>query len=181
MEEIKRELFLIGTINPETSKEIIEAIVNINIYDNFQTEYIVDYERAPILLYVSTHGGYVDDTLALYDIIRLSETPVYVIVMGYAQSGGLFIALAGDKSYISPNGHIMYHQMWYGQEGTLENHNEYADRMGTSQARLHKIITESTKISKDKLLEKDDKKQDWYIDAKECVELGIVDDILSYE
>ena len=56
-------------------------------------------KRKPIKIYINSPGGGVSSGMALIDIIKLSKTPVYAYVIGYACSMGGVILVACHKRY----------------------------------------------------------------------------------
>ena len=78
------------------------------------------------------------------------------------------------------NATLMYHQLSWGFGwGKQREINEMNNQIAKDQAKLDKIILDNTKIPKDKLNSVNEKKQDWFMDAKEAVKLGVIDEIIK--
>lgn len=75
----QRKLFLNADIDQFTVADAVKHIMQFNKEDvGIEVE-----KRAPIILYVTSNGGAVDDGFELIDIIQNSKTPVYTVNLGY--------------------------------------------------------------------------------------------------
>src|SRR4051812_46995422 len=78
-----------------------------------------------INLYINSPGGVVDDTLAIYDVMKFLTCDVATYCIGRAESGGAVVFMAGTKGkrFILPNAKVMIHQPFggvYGQAADIE-------------------------------------------------------------
>ena len=101
----QRKLFIDDDICQETIGEIVKHIMQFNKEDKG----IKKEDRTPILLYITSNGGNVDDGFELIDIIKNSETPVYTINLGYQYSMAFLINLAGHKRFATKNAKFLMH------------------------------------------------------------------------
>lgn len=170
---LSRNIYLCGEIDEETSKEVVQNLLEIESFDEENEGLIKDYEREPIIVYISTRGGYIEEALAIYDTIRMLSTPVVTVVLGFAYSAGLIISLAGDIRIISENGNIMYHQISYGDADTHMTMQRRINRCEIRHKDIQKIITTRSDLTLEKLKEYDERNEDLYFSAKEAVEVGI--------
>ena len=134
-------------------------------------------ERKPIILYIMTHGGSVDLMWSLIDAIELSVTPVYTVKMGFAETAGGMIFLAGHKRFMMPRATVLIHEGYASIEGDMT---KVQDWYGSCQNMLkasHKYILERTRITPRMLAKK--KANDWTIDAQHCLEYGVCDEIVT--
>jgi len=82
-------------------------------------------EESPIVIYINSLGGPVNDAIALYDQImylrKYYGLYLHTIAQGFAMSGGALILQAGTKRYATSNSILMIHgvQAEYGG-GTLK-------------------------------------------------------------
>src|ERR687890_355163 len=82
-----RVVFLIGEINHVSASRVI-----------MQMLYLQSLKRdQDINLYINSPGGVVDDTLAMYDIMRFLTCDIATYCIGRAESGGAVIFMAGKK------------------------------------------------------------------------------------
>src|SRR4051812_22346170 len=104
-----RVVFLVGEINHVTASRVI-----------MQMLYLQSVKRdADINFYINSPGGVVDDTLAMYDIMRFLTCDIATYCIGRAESGGAVVFMAGKKGkrYILPNAKVMIHQPFGGVYG----------------------------------------------------------------
>ncbi len=83
-------------MNQQTANEVIRFIYDINNDD----KNITPEQRTPIKLLINSEGGDVYSGFGIVEAIQNSETPVYTICHGQAQSMGLLILAAGYKRFI---------------------------------------------------------------------------------
>lgn len=135
-------------------------------------------ERKPIKLLFFTPGGDLDVNNSLIALIQMSKTPVWGINMGTAQSAGAFIFLACHKRLAMPNSVFLLHQgSAEGMSGTHEQVVQYTAEYKRMIAELIDFVESRTKIPRKTLVR--DMKKEWFIPAKEAVELGICDGIVD--
>jgi len=153
-----------------TLKQIAKKLKN-------ATEYMGLSEYPPIYLFINSSGGDYYAGISAYDHIKSMDYPIYTVIDGMAASAGTFISLAGKKRYIMKSGWVLIHQLktWMSGYNTFE---ELKDEMANStniMKSLNRMYRENTNISKKRL----DTffKHDLWIDSKEALELGIVDEI----
>ena len=83
-------------------------------------------ERKPIRLLFFSPGGDIDVYQALYDIMKMSKTPVIGINISQCCSAAAYIFLACHKRYMLPHAYFLYHQHHYSRKQTkityLERH-----------------------------------------------------------
>lgn len=168
-----------GEITEESTSKLLKVIAAYNVYDLEQSKILRDYKSMPITIYLSTYGGDANCTISLYDSIRTSSTPIIIIVSGYCMSGGFYFINAAHKVIALSNTRFMYHELSRGCFGKLNELKDDIDEDIKLQAILDKMITDNTKIKKQKLKSIQSKKIDWYISAKEALEFGLIDEIVG--
>jgi ATP-dependent Clp protease protease subunit len=134
-------------------------------------------ERRPIKMLLYSFGGDLDVNNAFIDVIRASNTPIWGVNIGQSCSAACFISIACHKRFAMPNATYLIHQGSGQFQGEylqiVAAVNEYQKKI----ERLEKYLLETTKIPKDLLEERI--LTEWYIDAKEAVEYGICDKIIT--
>jgi len=116
------------------------------------------------------------------DIIKTSNVPIYTIVEGYAFSAATHFSVVGQKRFITENSVMLIHQLSaYGGGGPYEKIKDEAQNSELLMVRMKKLYLGNThgKMKKnelDKLLTKD-----IFLDAQDCVRLGLVDEIYTGE
>ena len=164
-----RVVFLIGEINHVSASRVI-----------MQMLYLQSVKRdQDINLYINSPGGVVDDTLAMYDIMRFLSCDVATYCIGRAESGGAVVFMAGKKGkrYILPNAKVMIHQPYGGVYGQTADIEIQAEEILKTKNTLISIMAKCTGQSADRV--RDDSERDRFFDAKEAVKYGICDEVLG--
>src|SRR5213079_2358863 len=136
-----RVVFLIGEINHVSASRVIMQMLYLQSVKKDQD----------INLYINSPGGVVDDTLAMYDIMRFLTCDIATYCIGRAESGGAVVFMAGKKGkrYILPNAKVMIHQPYGGVYG------QTPDRI------------------------REDSERDRFFDAPAAVKYGLCDEVLG--
>lgn len=134
-----------------------------------------------INLYVNSFGGLVDEAMAIRS--QLMRHPAYVTgyVDGFACSAATVILTGCDKVVMYSNAMQMIHNMWNVVAGNSKQLRKAADDMdvimqGNRQAYLQKT---GGKLTEEKLIEMLD--AETWLTAKQCLELGLCDEIYEQE
>lgn len=132
-----------------------------------------------IQLYINSPGGSVTAGLAVLDTMQFIKCDVSTIVMGHACSMGSLLASSGTKGkrFILPRARHMIHQVSSGTHGTAIDM-----KIALQETlRLNKTLTEIYVDNTGKTYEQleKDMARDFYMDAQESVEYGLVDKILT--
>lgn len=136
----------------------------------------------PIRFLIDSPGGDVDAGFAVYDMIRFVKPKVYTIAMGLAASAGALILLAADKEHRFglPNSHYLIHQpLSYGMRGVATEIEIHAKEIEKTKQKINEIIAEKTKKPL-KTVEKDTDR-DYWLNAAEAVEYGLIGKIIEKE
>lgn len=178
----ERVYYLNSDINSESVQYLIEFINRINKQDKVNEAILsvdnIPYYRQPIIIYINTPGGNVTDGLALIGIITSSKTPIHTVGYGTVNSMGIPILLSGHKRFAVKFTSFMIHSvssMAYGFVKEIEDSLQESKRLQTI---LFNYIKERTHISDRKLNKIYNKKQDYFIDEAEALELNIIHEII---
>lgn len=164
-----RVLFLAGEINHVSASRIM-----------MQMLYLQSVKRdQDINLYINSPGGIVEDTLAIYDIMKFLTCDVATYCIGRAESGGAIVLMAGKKGkrFILPNAKVMIHQPFGGVYGQAADIQIQAEEILKDKATLIAIMARCTGQPIERIRE--DSERDRFFDAKQCVQYGICDEVLG--
>lgn len=133
----------------------------------------------PINLYINSPGGSVVDGLAIIDTMNLISAPVHTYCMGMCASMGAMILSQGEKGhrYCLPNGEVMIHQPLGGAKGQATDIEISANRIIKMKKKLIKMLAEACNQDYEKVY--NDCERDYYLDAEEALEYGIIDKVLQ--
>jgi ATP-dependent Clp protease protease subunit len=170
-----RDIYLIGDIEKETARQCIERL----------RELASDNQR-PINVYINSAGGNVTDGLAIHDAIRhvISRgVEVTIVVQGMAYSmGSIVLQAASDGRRLAfPHSWIMIHEpaKWAGWQSTTAAA-QHLERLKQMQDQIYKIL--STRSGKPlRQIIRDTKRTDFYLDAPNAKEYGLIDEIVAGE
>ena len=132
-----------------------------------------------INLYINSPGGYVSDGLAIYDTMQFIACDIATYCIGQAMSMGALLLAAGTKGkrYILPHGRVMLHQPSGGVGGTAADIERHAEEIIKLRGEMNEIFAHHTGQPVDRI--ERDSDRDFFLNAKEAKEYGLVDDVLQ--
>jgi ATP-dependent Clp protease protease subunit len=166
-----RVVFLVGEINHISASRVIMQMLYLQSVKKDQD----------INLYINSPGGVVDDTLAMYDIMRFLTCDIATYCIGRAESGGAIVFAAGKKGkrYILPNAKVMIHQPFGGVYGQTADIEIQAEEILKTKDTLINVLAKCTGQSPDKIRE--DSERDRFFDAPSAVKYGLCDEVIGEE
>ena len=177
-----RELYLTKQVNQDSMGELTRKILEINKSDKYNKQFYklhgLKYKRQPIKIYIDSYGGQVYQCFGLLSVMEQSKTPIHTIVTGCAMSCGFMILISGHKRYAYNLSTPLYHQVSSAMYGKLKDLEEDVMETKRLQALIEEITLKKTRITPERLKEVFEKKIDWFMDAKQALELGVVDEII---
>jgi ATP-dependent Clp protease protease subunit len=132
-----------------------------------------------INMYIHSPGGIITAGMAIYDTMQLIKPDVSTICVGFAASMGTVLLVGGAKGkrYALPNSTVMIHQASGGFEGAAADIEIRAKEILRLQNRIREIMAEHTGQPLDRIIRDTDR--DFFMDAYQAQEYGIVDQVLS--
>jgi ATP-dependent Clp protease protease subunit len=164
-----RIIFVQGEIHDANANELVMKLLYL------QSE----NRRKEIHFYINSPGGSVSATLAIYDTLQILSCPVSTYCIGLAASGGAVLLAGGTKQkrYALPHAKVMIHQP-YGQVGGQVSDIEIqAEEILKTRNVLNQILADHTGQPIERIAQDTDR--DFYMNAEEAKQYGIVDDILT--
>ena len=136
-------------------------------------------KSADISMYVNSLGGAVTAGLAVYDTMQFVQCDVATFCIGQAASMAAILLASGAKGkrYALPHSRVMLHQPWGGTQGTAADISIQAEEIIRLKQRLNEILAQHTGQPIEKV--EADCDRDFYIGAREAVEYGLVDEVLT--
>lgn len=177
-----RNLFLAQQVDQDSMNILSKAIIDIREHDELIKKsyalHQISYVPQPIQIYIDSYGGAVYQCFGLLSIMKSKGTPVETIITGCAMSCGFMIAIHGSKRKIHKHGTMMYHQVSSSTHGKLKEIEEDVIESKRLQKKIEEMTVENTKITEKKLKKVYKQKKDWYLDAKNSMKWGCVDEII---
>jgi ATP-dependent Clp protease, protease subunit len=164
----RRTLTLFGEIDTDVSRRTTEKLLALS--------YLSD---DPITLYIASPGGHVESGDTIFDIIRFIKPVVRTVGTGWVGSIATHIYLAAEREnrYCLPNTRFLIHQPAGGFGGTAADVEIHAREILKTRARINQVIADRTGQSLERVQR--DTNRDFWMDAEESKEYGIVGQIVT--
>lgn len=132
-----------------------------------------------IYMYINSPGGSVTAGMAIYDTMNFIDNDVCTICVGMCASMAAFLLSSGAKGkrYALQNSEVMIHQPIGGVQGQATEIQIAAERILKLKDKMNRLLSNNTRQSLSKI--KRDTERDYFMDADEALNYGIVDEILS--
>ena len=133
-----------------------------------------------INIYINSPGGDITSLFAIYDTMQFIKNDIATICLGQAASAAAVLLAAGTKGkrLALPHSRVLLHQPYgqvgYGQVTDLEIAAKEILRM---RELLEEILSHHTGQSIERIHRDTDR--DFVLEAREAIEYGIIDDVLS--
>lgn len=167
----KRAVYLWGPVDDDSSKDIVNRLLLLD----------ADKPGEPINFYINSPGGVVTSGMVVYDVMQMMESPVRTICMGMAASMGSILLAGGTKGerMIFPHGEVMIHQPSLGGyiRGVSADLEIHAKQILKTKQMGARILSEATGQTYERVMR--DLERDYFMDANEAIEYGIVDKIID--
>lgn len=167
----KRRVFLSDAVDSASALDIIRKL--------WYLDHIAPGK--PILFIINSPGGSVDSGFAIWDQIKLLNSPVVTLVTGLAASMGSLLSLVAGKGkrLATPNSRLMIHQPRIGGTipGQATDLDIQAKEILKSRAMLVEMYVHAT--GKDRKVIEKALDRDTWMSADEAVEYGLLDKVVG--
>ncbi len=132
-----------------------------------------------IYLYINSPGGIITSGLAIYDTMQYIKAPVVTTCIGQAASMGAVLLAGGEKGkrFALPHSRILIHQPLGGVQGQASDIDIQAREILRMREAINIILVKHTGQPIEKVTK--DTERDYFMDAEQAIEYGIVDQILE--
>ena len=164
----ERKIFLWGTVNEKTAQHVIERMMYLDATGDDEIQF-----------YISSPGGYVTSGFAIYDTMLSLNSPVSTICTGLAASMASILLSAGAKGrrFIQPHAKVMIHQPSGGAQGQASNIEIQAAEILKIKEQSAQILADNCGQPYERIYK--DFNRDYWMNASESVDYGIVDEIIQ--
>lgn len=165
----ERVVFIVGSIEDHMANLVVAQLLFLES----------DNPDKDISLYINSPGGAVSAGLAIYDTMQFIKPDVSTLCTGQAVSMGAILLAGGaaGKRYGLPHSRIMIHQPQGGFQGQASDIEIHAREILAVRSRLNKVLALHTG-KKESEIDKDTER-DNFLSAEDCVEYGIIDQVLT--
>ena len=132
-----------------------------------------------ISIYINCPGGEIYPGLAIYDTMQLVRAPVSTIAVGWTASLGTVLLAAGTKGkrYALPHATIHMHPAGGGARGYAPDVRIQLNELLRVEDLIKDLLAQHTGQSLERLTKDFDR--DYFMNASDAVEYGIVDEVLG--
>jgi ATP-dependent Clp protease protease subunit len=167
----KRAIYLWGVVDDKSAKDVVSKLLLLD----------ADKPGEEIKFFINSPGGVVTSGMVMYDTMQMIKSPVSTICMGLAASMGSILLSGGvkGKRYIYPHGEVMIHQPSLG--GYIQGVSADLEIQARQTLRVKEIgasiLAKNCGKTVDQIMKDFDR--DYWMDAKQAIEYGIVDRIVE--
>jgi ATP-dependent Clp protease protease subunit len=167
---MKERIIFLGTAIDDQVANVIVAQLLFLTHEDPEKE---------IQMYINSPGGVIYAGLAIYDTMQMIPNPISTFAVGVTASFGTVLLAAGTKGhrYALPNATIHMHQPLGGAQGQATDIEIQAKQILRLKALLLGIMAKHTGQPLE-VIERDSDR-DYYMEAKQAVEYGLVDHVLE--
>lgn len=164
-----RILFLGFPIDDDVANIIQAQLLFLDSVDN----------TSDITMYINSPGGVVYSGLAIYDTMQLIGAQVNTVCTGMAASMAAVLLAAGanGKRSALPHSRVMIHQPMGGTQGQASDIEITAREIAKLKDELYDILAIHTGKKKSQIAK--DADRDFWMSAKEALDYGMIDEVLS--
>ncbi len=164
----ERIVFLAGPINDIVANSVIAQILFLASQD----------PKKDIQLYINSPGGSVTAGLAIYDTMQYVKPDISTVCVGIAASmaATLLASGANGKRFALPNSEILLHQVMGGVTGEAVEIEITAKQIIKIKNKLNNILAKHTGKALNKV--EKDTDRDFYLEAEEAKEYGLIDEVI---
>lgn len=165
------------------SRRIINCVTEIDVDScNSMIAQAIELEHqdpdAEITILINSPGGSVSDGMCLIDVIKGLSCPVRTVCIGMAASMASLLFAVGDKREMLPSSKLMIHDPRIRQTGgTALELQTIAENILETRTMTAEILAKASHKSVREILKLTSK--DTYFTAKEAVEFGLADSIVT--
>ena len=162
-------IFLVGQVEDHMANLIVAQLLFLE----------AENPEKDIYLYINSPGGSVTAGMAIYDTMNFIKPDVSTVCIGQAASMGAFLLSGGAKGkrYCLNNSRVMIHQPLSGFQGQASDIEIHAKETLSIKEKLNRLLAEHT--GQDYKTVVKDTDRDNFMSAKQAMEYGIVDQVLS--
>lgn len=167
---LKERIIFLGTgIDDQVANIIVAQLLYLNHED----------PEKEIQMYINSPGGVIYAGLAIYDTMQMISNPISTVAVGVTASFGTVLLAAGTKGrrYALPHATIHMHQPLGGAQGQATDIEIAARQILRLKALLNNIMSKHTGQPLEVI--EHDTDRDFYMDAQQAVEYGLVDQVLE--
>ncbi|GIX41077.1 MAG: ATP-dependent Clp protease proteolytic subunit [Leptospiraceae bacterium] len=167
----KRQVFLWGPVDDRSAQYVVERLLYLDTIE----------PGKDITLFINSPGGVITSGMCIFDTMQMIKSDVATVCMGLAASMGALLLCGGAKGkrYAWKHSKIMIHQPLISGQivAPAIDLKIHAQEIKKTRDELNRIIAERTGRTIEQV--EKDTDRDYYMNAKEALEYGIIDNIME--
>ena len=167
----ERIVFIAGGIDDNLSISVVAQLLFLEAND----------PDKDINIYINSPGGIITSGMAIYDTMNYIKSDCATTCVGQAMSMAAFLLAAGTKGkrYILPHARIMIHQPAGATQGQASDIEIHAREIIKVRQTLDEALAKHTGKKVSEITADSDR--NFFMSAKEAVDYGIVDTIVTHK
>lgn len=164
-----RIVMLDGEVNEVSASLVVSQLLYLESED----------DSKDITLYINSPGGMVTAGMAIYDTMQYIKCDVATICIGLAASMGAVLLSGGAKGkrIALPHSEIMIHQPSGGAKGQATEIEIAAENILKTKKTLNELLANNCGKTYDEVANATER--DYYMNAEEALNFGIIDSIVN--
>jgi ATP-dependent Clp protease protease subunit len=166
-----RSVYLWGVVDDKSARDLVSKLLLLES----------DKPGEEIKFYINSPGGVVTSGMVIYDTMKMISSPVSTICMGLAASMGSILLSGGvkGKRFIYPHGEVMIHQPSLGGhiQGVSSDLEIQAEQTRKVKEIGARILSDNCGKTMEQVMRDFDR--DYWMNASQAVEYGIVDKLIN--
>ena len=166
-----RSVYLWGGVDDRSAKDVVTKLLLLD----------ADKPGEEIKFFINSPGGVVSSGMVIYDTMRMLKSPVSTINIGLAASMGSILLSGGvkGKRFIFPHAEVMIHQPSLGghYQAVSADLEIQAKQTKKTKEIAARILAENCGKKFEQVMKDFDR--DYWMDAKESIDYGIVDQLVE--
>ena len=165
----RRRVMLVGPIEPQSATLLCSQLLVLDAED----------PTKPIVIYINSPGGSVDDGFAIYDTMRTIQSEVVTVCLGLAASMAQFVLCAGTpgRRYAHRFSRVLMHQPHGQVEGTATDINIQAAQFAYLRSTMAQLTAQHTGQPVERIVA--DADRDLWLTAEEARAYGMIDRVID--
>lgn len=164
----ERKVFLWGPVDDRSAQHIVSQLLYLDMISDEDIEF-----------FINSPGGYVTSGFSIYDTMKSLRSDISTVCSGLAASMGSILLSGGTKGkrFIQEHGRVMIHQPSGGAQGQASNIEIQAQEIVKTKELSARILAENCGQDFERVMK--DFNRDYWMNAEESMEYGIVDGLYT--
>lgn len=160
------KLFLVGEIDEDSTEKFFKLL-----------EIARSSDAQQVTVYITSMGGSVFESFAIYDVLRSFGKPVTTVGFGVCASGAAIALQGGSTRVMSHRSWLMLHEPHTYIEGPASVIKDEAEVMNRITKIISDVFSERAKIPQERIVDMFIRREAW-VTAQEALDCGFIDAII---